>query len=363
MSPSKEEALSLYHRMLMVRRFEKKIEFLFTRGQVHGTCHFSIGQEASSVGVCAALQPGDVVMSTHRGHGHALAKGLPADRLFGELLGKVNGFCAGRGGTQHVMSWEHSFIANGITGGTAVTGTGIALAFSLKPESQRSGNKSGNQNNRIVVSFSGDGAINEGHYHEALNLAAVWKLPIIFVCENNLYAMSTHTRESMVIQDIYLRAESYGMKTCCVNGNDVELVRETVRAAREHVLSGKGPVFIECKTYRFSGHSKNDQFLYRTREEEAQWIQRDPLQCYELVLRQRYGLEDTQLHEIQHQVDAELDLAAQIAERSPFPDPETIIDNLWCDSQPELPSPAPVPTAPSVPKGGEKRPMVGGSGS
>ncbi|HIG93671.1 MAG: pyruvate dehydrogenase E1 component subunit alpha [archaeon GW2011_AR9] len=313
-----EEALELYRRMLRIRFFEKKMDFLFTHGQVHGTCHFSIGQEASAVGACAAIQEDDVVMSTHRGHGHALARGLPLNNLMAELMGRVDGFCSGRGGTQHVMSWKHHFIANGITGGTAVTGTGIALAFALKKEP------------RVVLSFSGDGAINEGHYHETLNLAAVWKLPIIFLCENNLYAMSTHTKESMVLQDISKRVESYGMKSITIDGNDIEMVKETVSSAVQNARTGLGPVFIECKTYRFSGHSKNDLFLYRTREEEAQWLKKDPIEKYEKIIKERYGESNETFKRIHQEVEQELDAAAIFAQNSPFPPEASLLDHCWC---------------------------------
>lgn len=319
MAISASEALELYRRMLRIRLFEQKMEFLFTRGQVHGTCHFSIGQEASAVGVCAALQPDDIVMSTHRGHGHALAKGLPMNNLLAELLGRRDGFCAGRGGTQHVVSWQHGFIANGITGGTAVTGTGLALAFAM------------NKTPRVVVSFSGDGAINEGHYHETLNLAAIWKLPIVFVCENNLYAMSTHTRESMVLQDIFKRVESYGMNSVCIDGNDVEQVKQTAGEAIAAARSGQGPVFIECKTYRFSGHSKNDQFLYRSREEETSWLLKDPLARYEQILRARYNLEDEAFRQMRDEVEKELEEAASFALASPFSSEESLLNHSWCE--------------------------------
>ncbi len=324
MIPTPKEALDLYRRMLRIRSFEKKMEFLFTRGQVQGTCHFSIGQEASAVGACVALQEQDIVMSTHRGHGHAVARGLSVPHLMAELLGRVDGFCSGRGGTQHVMSWKHGFIANGITGGTAVTGTGIALAFALKKEP------------RLVLSFSGDGAINEGHYQEALNIAAVWRLPIIFLCENNLYAMSTSTQESMVIQDIFERAKAYGMEALAIDGNDVELVKATVQERGERARRGEGPFFIECKTYRFSGHSKNDLFLYRTREEEEEWRKKDPLKRYGEVIQKRYGESPETLEKISQEVEEELDQAATFAQNSPFPPEASLLEHCWAAGEGEV---------------------------
>lgn len=312
-----EKAMREYKAMLRIRFFEKKVEFIFTRGLIHGTAHFYVGQEAVAVAACSWLNKDDFVTSTHRGHGHAIARGLPLWKLFAELMGRKDGFCGGRGGTQHIISKEHNFVANGITGGTVVTGTGIALAHTL------------HKNNNIVVSFFGDGAVNEGHFHEALNMAAVWKLPIVYVCENNLYAMSTHTKEAMVLQDIYRRAELYGMKGRCVDGNDLESMREVFKEAVAMARSGEGPVFVECKTYRHSGHSKNDQFLYRTREEEREWKQKDPLDRYKNVLQEKYGLRDEQLLSLQQEVEQEIEEGFALAEKSDYPAPETVYDYIW----------------------------------
>lgn len=317
MSPDPEIALKLFKEMFKIRQFEKKVEFLFTRGRIHGTSHLYIGQEAIAVGVCSQLKENDFVTSTHRGHGHAIAKQLPLSLLLAELQGKETGFCSGRGGTQHIVSMKHHFIANGVTGGAAVTGTGIALSFQMQQKKQ------------IVVSFFGDGAINEGHIHEAINIAAVWKLPIIYVCENNLYAMSTHTKETMVIQDISERAKSYGIKTYCIDGNDLDLVIETIKEAAERSRQELGPVFVECKTYRHSGHSKNDQFLYRTREEESIWTTKDPIYRYEKKLEQYYNISKEKIDDIKKQVSEEIEEASSFAHASSFPHVNTVYNNLW----------------------------------
>lgn len=312
-----QKCLQYYQEMLKIRLFEKKVEFLFTKGLIHGTTHSCIGQEAVAVGVCSVLQPDDFVTSTHRGHGHAIAKKLPIKNLLAELLGKESGFCGGRGGTQHVISMLNNFIANGITGGSATTGTGIALAFKMQNSS------------KIVVSFFGDGAINEGHLHETINLAAVWKLPIIYVCENNLYAMSTATSETMIWQDIYKRAESYGLSTFCLDGNDLNAVQETMQQAVSIARQGAGPVFVECKTYRQCGHSKNDLCVYRTREEEEIWKKKDPLLSYKKRLINNQEVSEEQLEKIEQAVKEEIEEATTFALNSVFPRADTVWDNLW----------------------------------
>jgi acetoin:2,6-dichlorophenolindophenol oxidoreductase subunit alpha len=309
--------LGLYKEMLRIRLFEDKVSFLFTRGLIHGTAHFCTGQEAAAVGVCSVINDDDFVTSTHRGHGHALAKGLDMRRFLAELMGKETGFCSGRGGTQHCTSMKDNFLANGITGGTAVTGTGMALGFKMKKVS------------RIVVSFFGDGAINEGHLHETLNMAAVWKLPIVFICENNLYAMSTHTKEVMVEQELYKRAAMYGMRTLCADGNNVEQVQSVTRDAAEYARSGLGPVFVELKTYRFSGHSKNDQFLYRTREEEQEWRKRDCISSFEMKLKVIYGVGNEDIDKVKKDVENEIEDALSFAKESPFPKEETLWDHVY----------------------------------
>ena len=312
-----QEALALYQKMLYIRMFEERVAFLFTRGLIHGTAHFYVGQEAVAVGVCSALQKDDFVTSTHRGHGHALAKGLHPGRFLAELQGKKDGFCSGRAGTQHTISFADHFLANGVTGGAAVTGTGIALAFKMQKKEQ------------VVVSFIGDGAMNEGHFHEALNLAAIWKLPIIYVCENNLYAMSTHTKETMIVQELYQRAASYGLETFGVDGNDVLAIQQQIKTIIGGVRRGNGPVFLECKTYRQSGHSKNDQRVYRTREEEEEWKQKDPILRLAHILQQTFHYDESELHKVQAEISGQIEEAVQFAESSLFPMKETVHDHVF----------------------------------
>ncbi|MFH1849763.1 MAG: thiamine pyrophosphate-dependent dehydrogenase E1 component subunit alpha [archaeon] len=255
--------LDLLELMLKIRFFEEKIDFLFTRNRIHGTAHLCIGQEAIPAAICSCLGEKDIVTSTHRGHGHAIAKGLDIKCLMAELQGKAGGYCSGKGGTQHTMYLAGGFLANGVTGGMVPVAAGLALSNKIK------------ETGHVVVAFFGDGAMNEGYVHEALNIASVWKLPIVFVCENNLYAMSTNIKNSTLAEltDIP-RALKIPSKS--VDGNDVlslhSLAHEIIIKART-----EGPYFLECRTYRYAGHSKNDQCLYRPKGELESWKKKDPI--------------------------------------------------------------------------------------
>lgn len=258
--------LDLYERMLLIRLFEERVGRLFADGRLNGTVHLCIGQEAVAVGACAALERGDYVISTHRGHGHLLAKGGDPGRLLAELYGREAGYARGRGGSQHVCCMEVGFLgSNGITGGGLPVGTGAALYLRQHRRSE------------VVVCFFGDGASNQGTFHEALNMAAVWKLPIVYVCENNLYAMSAPAAKLVSVRDISDRARAYGMPGGSVDGNDVLEVKAAVEAAVARARAGEGPTLLECKTYRLCGHSKSDPRNYRTRAEEKEWRARDPI--------------------------------------------------------------------------------------
>jgi len=250
--------------MWLIRLFEERVDRLFAEAALRGTSHLYVGQEAVAVGACAALRPDDYVTSTHRGHGHFLAKGADPRRLMAELFGKATGYSRGRGGSQHMACYEIGFLgSNGITGGGIPIATGAALAIQRRRQ------------DRVVVCFFGDGAANQGVCHESLNMAAVWKLPVVYVCENNLYAMSTPVRSAFAIQDIADRAQAYGMPGAILDGNDFFAVRAGVAEAAARARSGGGPTLVECKTYRTLGHSRGDRRVYRTREEEALWRERD----------------------------------------------------------------------------------------
>jgi TPP-dependent pyruvate/acetoin dehydrogenase alpha subunit len=261
-----EQKLDFYRRMLLIRTFEEKINFLFSRGLILGTTHLCIGQEASAVGVCASLSSGDKVIGNHRSHGHALAMGLLPEKLMGELLGKRNGYCGGIGGSQHVASVEDGFLgSNGITCGGMPVAVGVAFALKRKFP--------GN----ICTVFIGDGATNQGVFHESMNLAAIWNLPLLVVCENNLYAMSTPYTETIAGTSLERRGEAYDIRTTTVDGMDVLAVYEAASECVGYIRSQQKPCFLLVNTYRFLGHSKSDVRKYRTREEEKQYRAQDPI--------------------------------------------------------------------------------------
>lgn len=304
--------------MKRIRAFEERIDRLFVEARIHGTTHLCIGQEAVPVGACAAIEPTDLASGSHRGHGQAIAKGLDTDRLLAELMGRRDGYCGGRGGTQHVASIRHGFLGtNGITGGGIPIATGAALSAKLRGTRQ------------VVLSFFGDGATNQGTFHESLNMASIWNLPVIYICENNHYAMSTPIRESAAVPQIALRAAAYAMPGATVDGNDVLAVRDAVARAAERARSAEGPTLVECVTYRHRGHSKSDLREYRTREEEKEWELRDPITRMEERLMESGELTADSLAALDAEVAAEIDAAEAFAEASPMADPATACDLVF----------------------------------
>lgn len=253
--------------MLLIRMFEEALEDLYSRGVLHGTMHLSIGQEAVPTGACGALEDGDLITSTHRGHGHCIAHGADPYRMMAELLARETGYCGGRGGSMHIADVAHGNLgANGIVAGSMTIAVGAARSQVHL------------QTGRVVTCFFGDGATNEGAFHEALNLAGVWNAPVIFVCENNQYGMSTAVADATAGGSIAGRAGAYGMPGHEVDGNDLVAVHDTVAAAAKRARSGEGPTLVEALTYRYRGHSKSDRNLYRTDEEIQQWrSERDPI--------------------------------------------------------------------------------------
>lgn len=305
----KEELLSYLRKMWLIRFFETSLDELFGKGLIKGTSHFCAGQEAVAVGACAALRPDDAITSNHRGHGHFIAKGGDPKRIMAEIFGKSTGYVGGRGGSQHMACFEIGFIgSNGITGGGIPVATGVALAFKLR------GLK------RVALCFFGDGAVNTGYFHESLNMAAIWKLPVIYLCENNLYAMSTPFDYAFPIEDIAIRASAYGIEGVIVDGNDVLAVREAVLRAAEKAREGGGPTLIEAKTYRYYGHSKSDYREYRTRDEEIDWQQRDPIMRFEQYLLRNSIATQSEIDEIRRSARKEIDEAIEFAQESPEPD-------------------------------------------
>jgi TPP-dependent pyruvate/acetoin dehydrogenase alpha subunit len=307
------EALDYYRQMLRIRRCEEQIGWLFSRNLTMGTAHLSIGQEAVAVGALAATNPDDYVVSTHRGHGHLLAKGADTARLLAEICGRATGFCRGKGGSQHIAVREIGFLGtNGITGGGLPVATGAALSAKLR----RSG--------QVVLSFFGEGAANQGTFHESLNMAAVWKLPIVFICENNGYAMWTPTERVTSVADISVRAAGYGIPGLTIDGMDPLTVRDAVRSAIGRARAGDGPTLLEAKTYRFCGHSKSDNgSKYRTRDEVATWQERDPLTIWRAQLIAAGA--DAEVRRIEAAIEVELEEATRFALDSPYAEDEALL--------------------------------------
>ncbi|MCB8881390.1 thiamine pyrophosphate-dependent dehydrogenase E1 component subunit alpha [Acidisoma cellulosilytica] len=303
--PALHEAL---RKMQLVRRFEENAEQAYMRGLIHGTMHLSIGQEASAIGVCVALTDRDYITSTHRGHGHCIGKGAEIGRMFAEFFGRETGYCRGRGGSMHIADPSKGNLgANGIVGG------GIPIAVGAALSAKRLGTGA------VSLSFFGDGASNEGAFHEALNMASIWKLPVIFICENNQYGMSTSTERSMAVKNVADRAASYGMPGVIVDGNRFAEVAAASFDAVERARRGDGPTLIECKTYRIRGHSRSDRNRYRTKEEIESWQERDPIKLFQTELR-NYGLiEDSEIASIQTSVEEEIKAGLQFASDSPLP--------------------------------------------
>jgi len=269
--------------MWTIRRFEEAVDDLFARGLMHGTMHLSIGQEAVPVGACLALSEQDYITSTHRGHGHCIAKGARLDEMMAELLAKETGYCRGRGGSMHIADVATGNLgANGIVAGGVPIAAGAGLAVKMRGGRQ------------VVVSFFGDGAVGEGAWHEGVNLAAVWDLPVVFVCENNHYGMSMPVRRAFRVEELSERAAAYGIPGVTVDGNDPQAVHDAVGDAAARARAGEGPTLVEAITYRWKGHSKSDKNLYRTREEIEQWRERDPIARFEQRVAHTLGEQEIQ---------------------------------------------------------------------
>ncbi len=308
----------LLRQMILIRAFEEKAEELYALGKIHGTMHLSIGMEASAVGAIAALRPDDYVLSTHRGHGHCIAKGADLDRMMAEFMGKETGYCRGRGGSMHIADVEGGNLgANGVVAG----GIPIAVGVGLSQKMQRTG--------RVCLCFFGDGAANSGPFHEALNMAAIWTLPVVFVCENNQYAMSYPASKAFAIERIADRAAAYGMPGEAVDGNDLLAVAEAANRAVARARAGQGPSLVEHVTYRWRGHSKSDANRYRTREEIEAWQQRDPIARLRQQMIAASELTAADVDAIEQAARADVAAAVIFAEQSPEPDLATIEEGVY----------------------------------
>jgi len=305
--------------MMEIRAFEDKVFELLARDILQGASHVYAGQEAVAVGACSAINERDYVTSTHRGHGHCLAVGADLKLMMAELCGKATGYCKGRGGSMHIADVaSRNLGATGIVGGNIPVATGAGLAVQM----QKTGS--------VVLCFFGDGASNTGGFHESLNMAGKWKLPVVYICENNLYGMSVSVERACALEEIYPRAQSYAMSGFPVDGQRVLEVREAVLEAAGRARNGEGPTLIEAKTYRYRGHSRSDPRKYRTKEEEQYWHERDPIILFKNDLAGEGLLTEEKFAALQADVDAAIEEAEKFAvEESPYPDPSGVCDDVY----------------------------------
>ena len=317
--PDRELCLKIYENMNLGRRFEEHVQWLFSKGLVHGTTHLGIGEEATSAGSIAALKPRDYVFGTHRGHSQAIAKGIHVDRMMAEILARETGVCKGKGGSMHIADPDiFYFGADGILGASAVMCNGTALAIKKRGEQDR-----------ISVVFFGDGTSNEGATWEAMNLAAVWNLPTLFICVNNTYGMSTPIADAMKDTDISKRAYPFDMPARSIDGNNVIEVYNTIREARACVAAGNGPMLVVENTYRISGHSKSDGNLYRTKEEIESWKKKDPIKAFRKVLLEHGTATEAELDAIEEKAVRAIDAAEEYARNSPEPKLEDLLSDVY----------------------------------
>lgn len=318
---SKEQLLKMYKQVQEIRQFDDKVKQLVSKGKVPGMTHFSVGEEASSVGAMAALNSDDIITSNHRGHGQAIAKGIDLNAMMAEILGKYTGICKGKGGSMHIADVESGNLgANGIVGG----GHGLAVGAALTQQMKKTG--------KIVVCFFGDGATNEGSFHEAMNMASIWKLPVIFYCLNNGYGISANIHKMVNVEHLYERAAAYGMPFKYIeDGNDAVSVYNTFKEAVDYVREGNGPIFVESITYRWYGHSSSDPGKYRTREEVEEWKKKDPiLKLANYIVGNKIATEE-ELKNIELEVKNMVDAAVKFAEESPLPPLETAFEDIYAD--------------------------------
>lgn len=314
----KDLAVEMYTRMLHARGFEEKVGYFFSRGMVHGTTHLSMGQEASGVASCMALNDDDLITSTHRGHSQVIGKGIDLNKMMAELLGKYTGYCKGKGGSMHIADLERGNLgANGVVGGGHALSVGAALTQKIK--------KTG----KVVLCFFGDGAANEGSFHESLNLASVWDLPVIFYCENNLYGMSNPTHASMNIENIADRASSYGIKGYIVDGNDAVSLYLKMKEIIQEVRETNKPVLVESKTYRWLGHSKSDAQAYRTKEEVEEWKSKDPIKRFKNYLIGKKILSISELEALEKRAKEDIENAVKFASESENPPLHTLTEDVY----------------------------------
>ena len=312
----KKRGKDLYRKFMTVRRFEEKVDELFRQGKIPGTIHTSVGQEAVAVGLGTAMNDRDLMVATHRGHGHCIMRGADLRAMMAELLGKATGLCKGRGGSMHIMD-----VANGMLGAVGIVGMGMPITVGVGRALRMQ------KSDRVCVCSFGDNASAGGAFHEALNVSSLWRLPVVFVCENNLYGISVSIKKTSCTADIAPRAEGYNVPWEIVDGMDILAVHEAAKKALDRARRGKGPSLLECKTYRFLGHSRGDPPYgpYRTKEEWESWKDRDP----RLTLLAQSGLSENDVASIDQEVEAMIEGAVRYAEESPLPEPSTALEDIY----------------------------------
>ena len=317
----RELYLEMFRKMVLIRTFEDKLYFLFLNTIMPGTMHQYNGQEGVAVGVCTALKSDDFITSTHRGHGHMLAKGADVNGAMAEMFAKETGLCHGMGGSMHIADFRVGMLgANGIVGGGLPIATGSALASRIQNTGQ------------VAVAFMGDAAANEGSFHESLNLATVWKLPVVFVIENNFYGYSVKFNEAFPTDNIAIRASAYGLPGQVVDGQDVLAVHEHSVRAVERARRGDGPTVLECRTYRYKGHARFDPASYRSKEEVEEWMKRDPIKLWSLALIQSGMASEEELKSISTSVRKQVDTAVEFATQSSSPAPDACLSLIYANT-------------------------------
>lgn len=318
MNQNKENCIDLYRRMLLIRKFEEKVSQLYAEGEIPGFVHLYIGEEAIAVGVCSNLNKDDFITSTHRGHGHLIAKGGNPRLMMAELFGKKTGYCKGKGGSMHIADLDLGILgANGIVGGGIPIAVGAAYSAYLRGTSQ------------VAIAFFGDGASNKGVFHESLNMSSAWSLPVIFICENNQFGVSTRISRITNVEDLSKRAVGYGIPGIRVNGNDVLAVQEAAKEAIDRARSGNGPSLIVADTWRHHGHFEGENVSYCSQEERNTWKEKCPLLSFAKLIKKEFALNDSDLKKYSDEIDIWLDEAVSFARKSDFPAPEEALDDLF----------------------------------
>jgi len=313
-----ERLTQMYRTMVRIRLFEERVSTEFAAGNIPGFVHVYIGEEATATGACATLRPDDYITSTHRGHGHLIAKGGSTDRMMAELFGKKTGYCKGKGGSMHIADTDI-----GILGANGIVGAGIPLAGGAALSARMRGT------DQVVICFLGDGASNRGTFHEGVNLAAVWQLPVVYVIENNLYAEKTRIADTYRLPNLSDRAGAFGIPDVTVDGNDVVAVYEAVGEAVARARRGDGPTLVECKTYRIHGHFEGDPQTYKPKGEVEEWKKKDPIDSFRKRLLEMGVLSEEQVEAIGTEIAGEIEQAVTFARESPFPAPEEALEDVF----------------------------------